>query len=48
MLIGDASKAKKLLGWEAKISLEDLVSEMVHVAVHNASQPEANMIMAEF
>ena len=28
-LLGDASKAKKQLNWEPKISLEDLVSEMV-------------------
>ncbi|GBQ97402.1 GDP-mannose 4,6-dehydratase [Acetobacter nitrogenifigens DSM 23921 = NBRC 105050] len=29
VLLGDASKAKKALGWEAKTSLEDMVSEMV-------------------
>lgn len=29
LLIGDASKAKKLLGWEPKYSLQQLVSEMV-------------------
>lgn len=28
-LLGDASKAKEKLGWQAKISLEDMVSEMV-------------------
>ena len=28
-LIGDASKAKKILGWEPKISFESLVEEMV-------------------
>ena len=28
-LRGDASKAKKLLGWEPKVSFEDLVKEMV-------------------
>ncbi|PIO54531.1 hypothetical protein TELCIR_24105, partial [Teladorsagia circumcincta] len=28
-LLGDASKAKKVLGWEAKISVEELVKEMV-------------------
>jgi GDPmannose 4,6-dehydratase len=28
-LIGDSSKAKKLLGWEPKISLEDMVNEMM-------------------
>ena len=29
LLIGDASKAKKLLGWEPKYTLQQLVSEMV-------------------
>ena len=28
-LLGDASKAKKKLGWEPKISFEELVKEMV-------------------
>ena len=28
-LLGDASKAKKKLGWKPKISFKDLVSEMV-------------------
>ena len=35
-LVGDASKAKEKLGWEAKISLEQLVSEMVRAALHDA------------
>ena len=29
-LIGDASKAKKVLGWEPKITFKELVSEMVN------------------
>ena len=29
-LLGDATKAKKLLGWEAKTSLKELVKKMVH------------------
>ncbi len=29
LLVGDASKARKVLGWEPKISFEELVSEMV-------------------
>ena len=29
MLIGDASKAKRMLGWEAKTSLEELIQMMV-------------------
>ena len=32
-LIGDPSKAREILGWEAKIGLEALVSEMVQAAV---------------
>ena len=35
-LIGDASKAKEKLGWEAKIRLEELVSEMVSAALKDA------------
>ena len=29
LLLGDPSKAKKVLGWEPKINFEDLVHEMV-------------------
>jgi GDPmannose 4,6-dehydratase len=29
LLIGDASKAKKKLGWEPKITLEELVEDMM-------------------
>lgn len=29
LLVGDASKARRLLGWEPKVTFEDLVSEMV-------------------
>ena len=28
-LLGDSSKAKNKLGWEAKISLEEMIAEMV-------------------
>ena len=37
-LIGDASKAKRELGWEAKIGLEELVQEMVSFAYARARQ----------
>lgn len=30
-LVGDASKAKRMLGWEPKKSFEELVREMVDV-----------------
>ncbi len=48
LLIGDASKAKEILGWEAKIGLEELVSEMVSVALHNAKQPKPDIKLADF
>jgi GDPmannose 4,6-dehydratase len=48
LLIGDPSKAKEKLGWEAKIELEELVSEMVRVALHNAKQPSPDTQLAEF
>jgi GDPmannose 4,6-dehydratase len=48
LLIGDPSKAKEKLGWEAKIGLEELVSEMVSVALHNARQPIPDIKLADF
>ncbi|MDB2641283.1 GDP-mannose 4,6-dehydratase [Alphaproteobacteria bacterium] len=36
LLIGDPTKAKEKLGWEAKIGLEELVSEMVNTAYNEA------------
>ena len=48
LLIGDPSKANKLLGWEAKIDLEELVREMVSVALDNARLPESTKKLAEF
>ena len=48
LLIGDPSKAQKLLGWEAKISLEELVREMVAVSLHNAKQTSDPEMLAEF
>ncbi len=48
LLIGDPSKAKKLLGWEAKISLEELVREMVTVSLHNAKLTSDPEMLAEF
>jgi GDPmannose 4,6-dehydratase len=35
LLIGDASKAKQVLGWEPKISLDKMIAEMVHSDVLN-------------
>ena len=48
LLIGDPSKAKEKLGWEAKIGLEELVSEMVSVALHNAKQATPDIKLADF
>ena len=48
LLIGDASKAKKLLDWEAKIGLEELVREMVSVALHNDRLSDSAKKLAEF
>ena len=36
-LLGDASKAKKELGWEPKISFEELVKEMVEKDLKSVS-----------
>ena len=48
LLIGDPYKAKKLLDWEAKIGLEELVREMVSVALQNARLPDSAKKLAEF
>lgn len=42
LLIGDASKAKEKLGWEAKISVEELCKEMVAADVHRVKQEVAS------
>ena len=39
-LLGDASKAKKKLGWEPKISFKELVSEMVNEDLKIAQRDE--------
>ena len=38
LLIGDASKAKKKLGWEPKTSLEELVADMVSADLKNSKK----------
>ena len=42
MLLGDASKAHKELGWEPKISLEELVSEMIN---HDSKEAKKELIL---
>ena len=41
VLLGDPSKAQKKLGWEAKISLQELVSEMVNYDLKHDSYHSA-------
>jgi len=48
LLIGNADKAKNILGWEATTSLEALVEEMVRIALHNARQPKPDFKLADF
>jgi GDPmannose 4,6-dehydratase len=33
-LVGDASKAKRVLGWEPKIPFEDLIKEMTEAELN--------------
>jgi GDPmannose 4,6-dehydratase len=37
LLVGDNTKAKTLLGWQPKVSLEDLVASMVLADIERAS-----------
>ena len=37
-LLGDASKAKKLLGWEPKTTFQDLLKEMMENDINTASK----------
>ena len=37
-LLGDASKAKKLLNWKNKISLKELISEMIKEDLNEAKK----------
>ena len=37
-LLGDASLAKKKLGWEPKISLEELIDEMLQNDIQDAAK----------
>jgi GDPmannose 4,6-dehydratase len=39
-LLGDPTKAKQKLGWEAKTSFEEMVSEMVRVDLKSAKKDE--------
>ena len=42
ILLGDASKAHKELGWKPKISLEELVSEMIN---HDSKEAKKELIL---
>ena len=41
-LLGDSSKAKEKLGWETKISFEELVAEMVLSDLKSANKDKLN------
>ncbi len=43
VLLGDASKARNVLGWEAETSLEDMICEMVDADLQRLSNPVAYM-----
>ncbi|NCF78569.1 MAG: GDP-mannose 4,6-dehydratase [Alphaproteobacteria bacterium] len=42
LLIGDATKAREILGWEASIGLEELVAEMVKTALNKVLKKNNN------
>jgi GDPmannose 4,6-dehydratase len=42
LLIGDATKAREILGWEASVGLEELVAEMVQTALNKVLQKDSN------
>ena len=42
VLLGDASKARTLLGWEAETSLEDMIREMVDADLERLQNPHAS------
>ncbi len=39
-LLGDASKARRILGWAPKVTFQDLVSEMVNEDLQAAGRDE--------
>ena len=43
LLIGDAAKAKRELGWEPKVAFKELVSLMVDADLAMVSQPDHEM-----
>lgn len=45
LLIGDASKARKELGWQPKISIEELISDMVNSDMEKAQKEKNNLNM---
>ncbi len=48
LLLGDASKAKKELGWEPKISVDELCKEMVHADLYRVKQDLSRKKAGEF
>jgi GDPmannose 4,6-dehydratase len=39
-LLGDASKAKKILGWEPKISFQEMICEMIKADLLDAMRDQ--------
>ena len=48
LLIGDSSKAEKILKWKPVIQLEEIIEEMVRIALHNESHPKTDFLLADF
>ncbi|ACL58116.1 GDP-mannose 4,6-dehydratase [Methylobacterium nodulans] len=44
VLIGDASKARRVLGWEPTVSLEEMVREMVDADLHRLSRGAGHVV----
>jgi GDPmannose 4,6-dehydratase len=47
LLIGDATKAKKQIGWEAKTPFKELVKIMVQADLEKLSSPAVNFVPAQ-
>ena len=48
LLIGDPTKAEKMLGWQAETKLENLVEEMVRYAILNSNSNNEQAELADF
>ncbi|OUU30046.1 MAG: GDP-mannose 4,6-dehydratase [Candidatus Endolissoclinum sp. TMED37] len=48
LLVGDPTKAKNELKWEAITQLDELIKEMIEIEIHNFSQNKPNYKLADF